>query len=129
MTVQASLCQTWLQTHCLFSHEKACVRNLQTYIDIRAGDIGCQGFRSMFSDGQLGVEQKLEHHRLDLSTDEFWDTLCRIRLKMKKFLFELRVNVPANSFSVMSGWIHRFLDLNQYFVPCSRTQYSAAGGD
>ena len=29
--------------------------------------------------------------------------------------FVLRLNVPVNNFSVMSGWSHRFLGINQYF--------------
>ena len=39
-------------------------------------------------------------------------------------LFVLRFNVPVNNFSVMSGWSHRFLDINLYHgdVSCSRTQ-------
>ena len=35
-------------------------------------------------------------------------------LKLSSHLFILRLNVPVNNFSVMSGWSQRFLGINQY---------------
>ena len=44
------------------------------------------------------------------------------------FLFVLIFNIVFNTFSVMLGWSHRFLGINQYSgelnVPCSRTQHA-----
>ena len=45
-------------------------------------------------------------------------------------LFVLRLNVPVNNFSVMSGRSQPFLGLTSTVdVPCSRTQHGAACGD
>ena len=44
-------------------------------------------------------------------------------------LFVLRLNVPVNNFSVMSGWSPALPGFNQYCRSCSRTQHDDACGD
>ena len=49
---------------------------------------------------------------------------------LQNALFVLRLNVPVNNFSVMSGWSHRFLGnspvLSGSKVSCSRTQHGGS---
>ena len=53
--------------------------------------------------------------------------------KISTVLFELRLYIPVNNFSVMSGRSHRFLDITSTFwevnVSCSRIQHGDPSED
>ena len=44
--------------------------------------------------------------------------ICTTKIKAYVFLFWLRLYVPVNNFSVMSGWSHHFLGIISTFLGC-----------
>ena len=61
---------------------------------------------------------------------------CIVYACIKKIfvcLFVLRLYIPINSFSVMTGWSHRFLGITSTFwevsVSCSRIQHDDPSED
>ena len=66
----------------------------------------------------LAVPDNLDwgHHISDITcmATKTLNFLCCNLTPRQPCLFVLRFKVPVNNFSVMSGWSHRFLGLNQY---------------
>ena len=59
------------------------------------------------------------------------DYRCRYSLSVLSVCLWLRLNVPVNNFSVMSGRSHHFLVINQYFrgVKCLAQGHNTAAVD
>ena len=68
-----------------------------------------------------------------LSVENIMPNFRAIIVYVIHFLFGLRLYVPVNNFSVISGWSHRFLGITSTFwevnVSCSRIQHGDLSED